>query len=378
MSQYIRYEDVPVVIGSLGNAPEFIFGRGVSLNLDQSLATKRFLDDHVLGFTSTGDVNFAAGEIKQLLLGSPYGPALPLPSSMEKLESGTLISFPTGNQLYINSGASPGDHYVEVRAEKNLTLSFDEDLQNGEIEVTRAYSTPSPIGGNLNVNFFINTGTLQSFFNLTGLLSEDSYPRVNEARITGFFGNFFFDNAYLEALSFSVRAFSPYMAQASIKVFGALRYDENNIDNFYNSPNFNRQKTLPHAVGTEISGIEGVGMDSLTSFNYSISCERGYDFEIPTGGNADLKGEVPVRASKKNTEIECSLEGNNLNPYLKLSGERAQITVLVKDMGFKGFPDESFGTLSQFSIYGVVEKNSLSVADGEHLQGAVNVRQSYR
>jgi len=159
MSQYIRYEDVPVVIGSLGNAPEFIFGKGVSLNLDQSLATKRFLDDHILGFTSTGDVNFAAGEIKQLLLGSPYGPALPLPSSMEKLESGTLISFPTGNQLYINSGASPGDHYVEVRAEKNLTLSFDEDLQNGEIEVKRAYSTPSPIGGNLNVNFFINTGT---------------------------------------------------------------------------------------------------------------------------------------------------------------------------------------------------------------------------
>ena len=230
MSQYIRYEDVPVVIGSLDKDPEFIFANNISLDINQSLEPKRFLDDYVLSLAHTGDLEFTAGDVKTVLMGPPFGPGMKLPSSIETIPSGTLVSFPTGNKLYVESGVGSGDYYVKLRAKEDTLISLETDMANGEFEVIRNYSTTSPIKGSLNIDFFLNTGTVQSFFNLTGLLGNEIYPQVNETKITGFFGNFFFNDGYIESLSFSTRAFSPYLANASIALFGNLRYDENNIE----------------------------------------------------------------------------------------------------------------------------------------------------
>lgn len=378
MAQYIRYEDVPVVIGSLDKDPEFIFANSLSFDISQSLEPKRFLDDYVLSLAHTGDLEFAAGDVKTILMGPPFGPGMKMPSSIEYIPSGTPVSFPTGNRLYVESGVASGDYYVKLRAKEGTLLSLDTDMANGEFEVIRNYSTTSPIKGSLSIEFFINTGSLQSFFNLTGLLGDEIYPKVNETKITGFFGNFFFDNGYMESLSFSTKAFSPYLANASIALFGNLRYDKDNIDNFYNNPDFNKQKTLPHAVGTKVSGLNYVGMDSITAFSYSINCSRSYGFEIPTGGNSSESGIVPVRGSKKEIDINCRLMGNNLNPYLTLSGKRAEIKVNVEDIGFKGFSDQSSGLLHQFDAYGVIGKEDLSVSQGGFLEGSVNIKQTYR
>lgn len=378
MSNYIRYEDIPVVIGSFSGDSEFVFANSASLTVNQSLESKRFLDDHVLPFASTGNISLQAGEIRELLLGAPGGPAVPLSSSIEKIESGTLVVFPTGNKLWVESGAYPGDYYIAVRAETATELSFETDLQNGEIQVSRNYCTTAPIEGSLDISFYLNTGTLPSFFNLTGVVApegaapfgDDQYPRVSEEKITGFFGNYFFDNGYLEALSFTTRAFYPYMANASIRLFGTLRYDENNITNFYADPDFNKQKTLPHGVGTTLSGLDDVGMDSSLAFNYSISCDRKYGFL--------LGEETPTRGAKGATTISAGIEGNNLNPYLELSGTRARITINVKDIGFQNFPDESFGLLKKFEVYGPIVDQNLTVGDGDFLKGSVTVKEVYR
>ena len=378
MSQYIRYEDVPVVIGSLDKDPEFIFANNISLDINQSLEPKRFLDDYVLSLAHTGDLEFTAGDVKTVLMGPPFGPGMKLPSSIETIPSGTLVSFPTGNKLYVESGVGSGDYYVKLRAKEDTLISLETDMANGEFEVIRNYSTTSPIKGSLNIDFFLNTGTVQSFFNLTGLLGNEIYPQVNETKITGFFGNFFFNDGYIESLSFSTRAFSPYLANASIALFGNLRYDENNIDNFYSNPDFNKQKTLPHAVGTQVSGLNYVGMDSITAFSYSIECSRSYGFEIPTGGNSSESGVVPVRGSKKQIDINCRLAGNNLNPYLTLSGKRAKIKVNVEDIGFKKFTDQSSGFLHMFEAYGPINSQSMTVSEGGYLEGTVSVDQAYR
>ena len=378
MSQYIRYEDVPVVIGSLDKDPEFIFANNVSLDINQSLEPKRFLDDYVLSLAHTGDLEFTAGDVKTVLMGPPFGPGMKLPSSIETIPSGTLVSFPTGNKLYVESGVGSGDYYVKLRAKEDTLISLETDMANGEFEVIRNYSTTSPIKGSLSIDFFLNTGTVQSFFNLTGLLGNEIYPQVNETKITGFFGNFFFNDGYIESLSFSTRAFSPYLANASIALFGNLRYDENNIDNFYSNPDFNKQKTFPHAVGTQISGLNYVGMDSITAFSYSIECSRSYGFEIPTGGNSSESGVVPVRGSKKQIDINCRLAGNNLNPYLTLSGKRAKIKVNVEDIGFKKFTDQSSGLLHMFEVYGPINSQSMTVSEGGYLEGNVSVDQAYR
>ena len=378
MSQYIRYEDVPVVIGSLDKDPEFIFANNISFDISQSLEPKRFLDDYVISLAHTGDLEFSAGDVKTVLMGPPFGPGMKLPSSIETIPSGTLVSFPTGNSLYVESGVGSGDYYVKLRAKEDTLLSLETDMANGEFEVTRNYSTTSPVKGSLSIEFFLNTGTVQSFFNLTGLLGNEIYPKINETKITGFFGNFFFDNGYIESLSFSARAFSPYLANASIALFGNLRYDEDNIDNFYSNPDFNKQKTLPHSVGTQVSGLNYVGMDSITAFSYSIDCARSYGFEMPTGGNSSESGTVPVRGSKKEIDINCRLMGNNLNPYLTLSGKRAQIKVNVEDIGFKKFTDQSSALLHQFETYGVIQSENISAGAGGYLEGSVTTKQTYR
>jgi hypothetical protein len=390
MPDFIRYEDVPVVIGAANGDKEFIFASHASLSISQNLQPKRFLDDCVLPFAETGDISFLYdGHVKELLMGAPGGPAIPLSSSVEEVKSGTMITFPTGNKLYVESGIRSGDYYIHVKATGATDLSFDTDLQNGEIEVERNYCTTEPIGGTLNIAFFLNTGTLPSFFNLTGLLGGDllnhKYPRINEEKITGFFGNYFFHDGYLESLRFSTRAFYPYMAEVSIRLFGNLTYDENNIDNFYVSPEFNSQKTIPHAVGTELSGLGSLGIDKAVSFDYSINCQRSYGFEMPATGKSvtssnfeNLTGVVPTRGAKNAIEIEASIEGNRINPYLSISGTRGHINISVQDMGFVNYPDENFGKLKEFNIYGPITKQSLSVGEGDYLKGNVTIKDVYR
>ena len=57
-------------------------------------------------------------------------------------------------------------------------------------------------------------------------------------------------------------------------------------------------------MGTEVSGIDQVAMDSVTQFSYEVRCARDYAFHMPTGGKVSTQGEVPARGSKKETEID--------------------------------------------------------------------------
>jgi len=378
MSEYIRYEDVPVVIGSLNQEPSFVFSNEVSLSIQQSLPVKRYIDDHVVSFTNTGDITFAANEVKTLTFGSQGGPSMPAPDSIEMIPKGTLISFPTGNKLYFEENVFPGSYFAKIKAQNACTLSTSVDCENGEIEVNRNYSTDNPIAGDLVVNFYVDSGNLKSFFNLTGIFSENDYPRVNENKVTGFFGNYFFDDAYLESLNFSCRAFYPFTATARLKTFGTLRYESSNIDNFFNNPEYNAQKNLPHGARTNIVGKEGVGMTTNLSFDYTINSSRNYDFNIETGGANGLEGELPVRATKEETVTALRIEGENINPYLTLSGKRANLKIQLEDIGFTNFEHDSRGKLNSFEVYGPIVAQDLSVGDGSYLRGSVTVQDTYR
>lgn len=378
MSQYIRYEDVPVVIGSLNQEPSFVFSNETSLSIQQSLPVKRYLDDHVISFTNTGDINFSANEVKTLTLGSQGGPAVPLSDSIEIIPSGTLITYPTGNKLYFEEDTFAGTYFVKVRAKNSCTISHLGDSENGEIEVRRNYSTDDPIAGDLVVNFYLDSGNLKSFFDLTGIFSEDDYPRVNESKVTGFFGNYFFDDAYLESLNFSCRAFYPFTASARLKTFGTLRYDASNIDNFFNNPEYNAQKNLPHGARTNIVGKEDAGMTTNLSFDYTINSNRSYEFHLETGGANGPSGELPVRSTKEEIVKALRIEGENINPYLTLSGKRANLKIELEDIGFTNFEHDSQGKLNSLEVYGPIVSQNLSAGDGSYLKGTVTVQDVYR
>ena len=89
------------------------------------------------------------------------------------------------------------------------------------------------------------------------------------------------------------------------------------------------------------------------------------------------------------------LQGEKLDPFLKLTGQRADVTIKLSDLGFEeSYSDNNFGELKEFRLlgnlilpdevpqemkqYGVVDQDALSVSEGGFLRGRATVKQSYR
>ena len=47
------------------------------------------------------------------------------------------------------------------------------------------YAAENGARGNLSISYYMNTGNVHSFFNITGLVNKEIYPQVHEGKITG-------------------------------------------------------------------------------------------------------------------------------------------------------------------------------------------------
>ena len=165
--KFYRYEDVPLMLASQNEEPVFIFANNVSLGVTQEINVKKFTDDYRVSIAmQTGDFFLEAGQATGILLGPRQGPAVPLSESLEVIKSGQKIIFPGGQSLYLSGDAEPGDYYINVEAREDTLLRYEEDLEYGELEVLRNYAADYGVKGTLNVDYYMNTGNLQSFFDL--------------------------------------------------------------------------------------------------------------------------------------------------------------------------------------------------------------------
>ena len=155
------------------------------------------------------------------------------------------------------------------------------------------------------------------------------------------------------------------------------------------------QRTVPHAINTKIGGIKDAGIEYPLNFSYNIAATRNPSFQVPVSGNDDPLGDVPARVTKEAITITAKIQGEKLDPHLKITGKRADLTVELSDIGFsKEFTDNNFGLLKKFHLegelvlpqpqpallkdYGVVDEDALSVSEGGFLQGSATVKQAYR
>tara|TARA_Y100000361_G_scaffold153900_1_gene177156 strand:+ start:1395 stop:2597 length:1203 start_codon:yes stop_codon:yes gene_type:complete len=397
--KFYRYEDVPLMLASKDDDPVLIFANNVSLGVNQQINVKKFTDDYRISIgLQTGDVFIASGERRDFVLGPRNGPGVPISESLEVAKSGQKIIFPSGQSIYLTSDAEPGDYYISVEAREDTLLRYEEDLEYGELEVLRSYAADYGVKGTLNVDYYMNTGNMQSFFDLTGLSDINSYPQVDESPVSGSFGDYKFDHAYLREISFDARAFEPVSTRAVFDVFGTLEYVEGLSEQIINSDygcNVREQLTVPHGLRTTINGADSIGMESPIGFSYSISCQRNPEYNIPIKGNDDQMGELPVRVTKENVDVEVRIDGEKLDPYLKITGQRAEISVSLSDIGFRDdFSDNNFGELKNFNLvgnlvypepvpeilasHGVMESDTLSVGVGGYLRGSASIKQSFR
>ena len=387
---FLPYEDVPLYLAVNGHTGEYIFAESAQLSVSQALSANRHMDDQVLQICEYGlgasmnyaPINFAANVDFPVVLGPIDGPPKPLATSINKIPSGTKITFPNEKHLFFSNDVFPNgqEYIVSLKAHSGgWNLSSDES-QSGYFEPIFDYSTQAPVEGSLSVNFYVNTGNLNSFFNITGLSNPSQYPPIDEEKITGHLGDFRFSDAYLTDFNFSLSPNSISQASASFKVYGELIHDSSATTAYFSSSLY-QQQSVPHGKYSQILGSQDTGMNHPISFSYAISVDRKPRYSTPTGSSFESQGLVPDRVSKSSTKITMSMQGENLDPNILINGfdgKRANLTAVVKDLSYAGFEDNSNGTLHTFNCSGVIDSQSLSVGSAGYLNGSVSVSQLLR
>jgi hypothetical protein len=394
-----RYEDTPVLIAHEGRDPVFIFANDASIGVSQTIYSKKFNEDYKIAFAYIKeDLFFEKGKEYDLLLGSQAGRGSKIPESIEVIRKGTKISYPSKKSLIVNQDAYPGDYRIRVISTGDMFLSHDKDVPYGEVDVIRQYAAERGAAGSLDITYYMNTGNIYSFFDITGLVDQEIYPQVHEGKITGSLGDFTFDNAYIREITFDAVPYQPVQTTVSIDIYGALNYQEGISENVISNDYYNyrnKQKSIPHGLTSKIEGIENVGMEYPLEFNYSISVDREPAYELPLSGKLSENGEVPTRVNKKSIDVTAEVVGEKLDPFLKITGQRAELKISLNDLGFsKDFTDNNLGEMREFKLvgnlvypepipqdlvsYGIVDRDTISVSEGGYLRGRASIKQSYR
>ena len=395
---FYRYEDVPLLLAPEGEEPMMVFANSASISANQPIDARKFVDDYNISFAfQKEDIHFTGIHESGFILGPPSGPGMKMSNSIEVVRSGQKIAYPNGQSLILADDLEAGDYHIKVRSTGEMTLDIQEDVPYGEVEVVRNHSARGPVRGRLNFSYYMNTGNLHTFADLTGLLDPKIYPQINESKMTGCLGDYVFNDIYLTEMSFSAAPFQPIMAEASLDVYGKMEYVEGLADNITNNYECLKQNqiSVPHAARSEILGTSDVGIQYPLAFDYNISSNRTPEIPIPIRGNFDNDGELPIRVTKNEIDITINLQGEKLDPFLKITGQRADVTIKLHDIGFsKEFTDNNQGKLKEFRLlgnlvlpdevpeelkqYGVVDQDALTVSEGGFLRGRATVRQSYR
>lgn len=383
------YDDVPLYLSVEGsNTGEYIFADSASLTLSQTIKASRQLDDNILQICAYGDGSdmlfndmfiFKEGVHELVVLGPIGGPPRPIASSIDKIEKDSKITFPNGKILHFSEEVNPNGHdfLTKVYSPNGSVMLSEYEAQNGYFEPSFKYVADTPIKGTLDVDFYVNEGNLPHFFSITGLANPTEFPPINNDRVTGFLGDFAFYGAYLTKFAFSISPNSVIQAQASFDIYGNLIKDESLSANYYSSDLY-KQQSIPHGETSKIVGLSSIGFNYALGFSYSASISRYPKYEVPTGDYIPSVGFLPSRASKRQTNVTITVEGDNLDPsvlHKVMNQENVEVICELRDLSYKDYRNNSAGLLSQFYCYGAVESESLSINSRGYLNGSVTISQ---
>lgn len=384
---FLPYENVPLYLSVSGKeGGEYIFAEKASISLGQDVDGSRQIDDNLVQICSYGDGSsveyqsqtFTADQPFLVTLGPIDGPPRPLASSIDYVLQDTKVTFPNGKHLYFSKEIRPSGHdYVVSLYAKSGGWSLDEsECQKGYFEPDFKYHSTGPVEGTLNVDFYLNTGNLPSFFNITGLVDPTIYPPISNEAVTGFLGDFAFTNAYLSSFSFSVNANAISQASASFKMYGILRKDTELSKNYYSSDLY-QQQSVPHGDRSKIIGIKALGMDHATSFTYSAQIDRYAKYSAPKTDFFPEFGFLPDSVSKRQTQVSVTVEGTNIDPsILKKASNEESVNLICElhDLSYDNHKDNSAGLMQTFNCNGPIDSHSISVNSLGYLNGSFTIK----
>lgn len=393
--KFLPYEDVPLRLSD-GNQSQYIFAENASLSINQPTETVRQINDNMLSicsFNNNGNLNYTSPNFNtsstyHALLGPKNGPPQPLASSIHKIAKDTPVYFPNEKKLYFKYDTySDGNTYiVDLYSKDNSwSLSIDE-AQNGYFDPIFKTIPSGPAVGSLDVNFYFDSPNLQNFFNITGLFDLSDHPPINERNVAGNLGNFGFERAFLNKLSFSLSPNSISQASASFDIYGEINYDESLTESYFNSADqdYSMHTSIAHSQNSQIIGTSSFDMNYPIACSYSITCSRNANFQVPSSSNIDSQRSlmsVPKRVSNTNTVVNMTVEGEHLNPdilSIDKGSKYAELNVILKDLDYQLHQDNSNGFIHSFGCFGTITSESLSVDSQGYLAGSISVSQTLR
>jgi len=396
--KFIPYEDVPIRLSN-GSQQEFLFAESANLSVQQPTETARQLNDNLIQICSLQESDPTStklsytrftlnpGKTYSAVLGPTNGPPKPLPSSIYKIPKDTPIVFPNHKRLFFKHDVFPDGHNYVVELYCNSDTSIPESsIQNGYIDPIFKSIPTGPAVGSLDVNFYFNSFNLNRFFNLTGLFNVSDHPPINERHVHGNLGDFSFDRAYLNNLSFSLAPNSISQATANFDIYGQIDHDTSLTESYFSRAQFDymRNKSIAHGQNSKIIGTTEFDMEHPISCSYSISSNRSATFQVPESSNIDSQRNlmnVPKRVSNTNTVINVKIEGEHLDPSIiseENGSEYANLKILLKDLEYDNFSDNSDGLIQTFSCFGPITSKSLSVDSQGYLVGSMSASQTLR
>lgn len=428
MNAFKTYEDITFFIGrniTLDDSePEMssILATSASFSIDHNLSEKRFVDDHKIKLVLDQDKDFVEGREYDFLMGETENFAKPIPESLKIIEDGSRINFNARESMktmYVVGDHYPGEYWIKLKPDSNFTLTKADALEGKIQELPKKYVSNSVPSGQISISFYIDTSNYDDIFNPYGIFDLSQPSMIDETGVKAQLGEFIFNNIYITRMSFNIRPFAPIEATADFVFFGEIERGEEHEGSIVDE-----DETLPHGIKSKVSGTSELGLQHPIEFSYSFSISRVPKFECPVGKAEDsTDGEFPVRVHKGAIEIETSIKGEDLNPYLDINGKDAIITAELYDMTFLKnyiatftnlatgrveklefetkteadalaelaivcptasnptfveYKDQSKGLLKTFKCDGKIKSQKIDVTAGGMMSGSISVQQIFR
>jgi|TARA_B100000902_G_C27278579_1_gene900313 hypothetical protein len=233
-----------------------------------------------------------------------------------------------------------GESIFAQQASINVSTSLEPvRLIDGSIH---RYAASNGARGTLSFSHYL-TGSIASFLDVTG---------VAETSTNGSFGGLTFDNAYLKSMQFQVQPYAPILVESSFDFYGS----------FSNSISASHDVELAkdkysHAIKSFVAGTPS-NMNHTLSFSYAVNAARTPVY---------LAGEtVPTRVTKEATNIQMTVQGDNIGTNINHGGAEANLRCSIFDIN-----DST--ALQNFHCSGRISQQELNVDQQGYLVGQISV-----
>ena len=247
------------------------------------------------------------------------------------------------------------------------------------------FAATAGIRGKLDISFVItaeffkqnNTiNTIDRLFEIKDGMSENPI----DGNIVG---RYLFDNMYLTNFSFSISPFQVIQANASYDIYGTIlktvdrRFQELSIDPAHGLKSFGEVK----ASNTNIDAANKKQFE-VSKLNYNIIVGRKVHNHIKDGEHTSINttpnGVVPVRVSIENIESEMNIEANDIIRNLNSDGnyQPGSTNQDLQDSTIEAFLYSLQGErIAKFDCTGKIQAQSVSISEGSHAKGLINIKQ---